>query len=30
AVYAQETAFKDFNVMNQQGSMKDMLDFICA
>lgn len=29
-VYAQETASKDFNVMNQQGSMKDVLDFICA
>lgn len=30
AVYAQQTASAGFNVMEQQGSMKDVLDFICA
>lgn len=29
-VYGQQTAFTDFDVMKKQGSMKDVLDFICA
>ncbi|MGQ0391694.1 type I-E CRISPR-associated protein Cas7/Cse4/CasC [Raoultella ornithinolytica] len=30
AVYEQQTASVGFDVMNQQGSMKDVLDFICV
>ncbi|CAM6288257.1 type I-E CRISPR-associated protein Cas7/Cse4/CasC [Citrobacter sedlakii] len=30
AVYAQQTESVGFNVMNKEGSMKDVLDFICA
>ncbi|EFQ7417483.1 CRISPR-associated protein, partial [Salmonella enterica] len=29
-VYGQRTDTANFDVMNQQGSMKDVLDFICA
>ncbi|MGK4301693.1 type I-E CRISPR-associated protein Cas7/Cse4/CasC, partial [Klebsiella pneumoniae] len=29
-VYGQQTAFQHFDVMNKQGSMNDVLDFICA
>ncbi|HFD8836927.1 TPA: type I-E CRISPR-associated protein Cas7/Cse4/CasC, partial [Salmonella enterica] len=29
-VYGQQTGSASFDVMNQQGSMKDVLDFICA
>ncbi|MBJ4607146.1 type I-E CRISPR-associated protein Cas7/Cse4/CasC, partial [Salmonella enterica subsp. enterica serovar Typhimurium] len=29
-VYGQQTDTASFDVMNQQGSMKDVLDFICA
>ena len=29
-VYGQQTEFIDFDVMSQKGSMKDVLDFICA
>lgn len=29
-VYAQQTAATSFNVMNKEGSMTDVLDFICA
>ncbi|EBY8945496.1 type I-E CRISPR-associated protein Cas7/Cse4/CasC, partial [Salmonella enterica subsp. enterica serovar Oranienburg] len=29
-VYGQRTDTASFDVMNQQGSMKDVLDFICA
>lgn len=29
-VYGQQTAFQRFDVMNKQGSMNDVLDFICA
>ncbi|MGM3371675.1 type I-E CRISPR-associated protein Cas7/Cse4/CasC, partial [Escherichia coli] len=29
-VYEQKTECASFDVMNKQGSMKDVLDFICA
>lgn len=29
-IYGQQTAFTSFDVMNNQGSMKEVLDFICA
>lgn len=29
-VYEQKTDYASFDVMNKQGSMKDVLDFICA
>ncbi|VED06880.1 CRISPR-associated protein [Escherichia coli] len=29
-VYEQKTDYTSFDVMNKQGSMKDVLDFICA